>query len=101
MWNLVMFDLPVKTKPQRRNATVFRNMLLDMGFWMVQYSVYVRYTPTGASAAPTIAKIKRNTPEGGEVRIVSITDRQWSTAWRFARMEEAPVEEAPEQLTIF
>ena len=46
MWCLVMFDLPVKTKRQRHAATVFRNMLLDMGYGMVQYSVYVRYTPT-------------------------------------------------------
>ena len=31
MWCLVMFDLPVKTKVERHAATVFRNMLLDMG----------------------------------------------------------------------
>ena len=37
MWCLVMFDLPVKTKRQRHAATVFRNMLLDMGYGMVQY----------------------------------------------------------------
>ena len=29
MWCLVMFDLPVKTRRQRREATEFRNMLLD------------------------------------------------------------------------
>lgn len=34
MWCLVMFDLPVKTKRQRHAATVFRNMLLDMGYGM-------------------------------------------------------------------
>lgn len=37
MWCLVMFDLPVKTKVERHAATVFRNMLLDMGYAMVQF----------------------------------------------------------------
>lgn len=39
MWCLVMFDLPVETKKQRREATRFRNDLLDWGFCMVQLSV--------------------------------------------------------------
>lgn len=43
MWCLVMFDLPVLTKRQRSEATRFRHFLLDEGFWMAQYSVYVRY----------------------------------------------------------
>lgn len=45
MWCMVMFDLPVKTTRQRREAMRFRNLLLDMGYGMVQYSVYARYTP--------------------------------------------------------
>ena len=36
---LVMFDLPVKTKAERRNATQFRNFLVGDGYHMVQYSV--------------------------------------------------------------
>lgn len=39
---LVMFDLPVKTKQQRRQATQFRNFLVRDGFHMVQLSVYAR-----------------------------------------------------------
>lgn len=42
MWCVVMFDLPVGTKKQRREATRFRNLLLDEGYWRAQYSVYVR-----------------------------------------------------------
>ena len=32
---LVFFDLPVKTKPQRRKATQFRNFLIKDGYYMV------------------------------------------------------------------
>ena len=39
---LVMFDLPVKTKAERRSATQFRNFLVGDGYHMVQYSVYAR-----------------------------------------------------------
>ena len=67
MWCLVMFDLPVKTKRQRHAATVFRNMLLDMGYGMVQYSVYVRYTPTQSGNRATVKMIK------GRIQFVSAT----------------------------
>ena len=42
MWLMVFFDLPVKTKEQRRSATQFRNFLLNDGYMMLQYSVYSR-----------------------------------------------------------
>ncbi|CEI80897.1 CRISPR-associated endoribonuclease Cas2 [Oceanobacillus oncorhynchi] len=39
---LLFFDLPVKTKKQRRDYTRFRNYLLDEAFDMMQFSVYCR-----------------------------------------------------------
>src|SRR5690348_18130879 len=42
LWLFVFFDLPVKTKTQRRDATRFRNFLIQEGFDMIQLSVYVR-----------------------------------------------------------
>ena len=32
MWMVVMFDLPVMEKAERKAATQFRNGLLDLGF---------------------------------------------------------------------
>ena len=90
MWCLVMFDLPVKTKRQRHAATVFRNMLLDMGYGMVQYSVYVRYTPTQSGNRATVKMIKDNLPANGLVRILHISDHQWSTAARFSSGKVVP-----------
>ena len=34
---LVFFDIPVKTKREKRIATAFRNFLLKDGYHMVQY----------------------------------------------------------------
>ena len=39
---LVFFDLPVKTKAERRRATRFRKDLIDDGYIMLQLSVYSR-----------------------------------------------------------
>ena len=40
MWVMVVFDLPVLTKLERKRATQFRNDLLDEAFTMMQFSVY-------------------------------------------------------------
>lgn len=101
MWLLVMFDLPVITKKQRKAATNFRNLLLDSGFSMVQYSVYARYRPTGGTDVRVVSGIKANIPAGGKVRLIQITDRQWSSMLRFSNHQEEKDPETPEQLTIF
>ena len=56
MWMMVMFDLPVSTKAERKAATGFRNFLLDEGFEMSQFSVYLRFC---AGAPQVEARIKR------------------------------------------
>lgn len=101
MWSIVMFDLPVLTAKQRREASRFRHLLLDEGFWMAQYSVYVRYSPTMFGEVRRIRAIKAALPDGGEVRVLYVTDREWSTMLCFR--EEAPLapDPAPQQLTIF
>lgn len=43
MWIFVMFDLPVGSKKETREATKFREYLLDEGFEMSQFSVYARF----------------------------------------------------------
>jgi CRISPR-associated endonuclease Cas2 len=52
MWMVVMFDLPVVEKAERKAATGFRNALLDMGFEMSQFSVYMRFCTSPAQVTP-------------------------------------------------
>lgn len=101
MWCVVMFDLPVGTKKQRREATRFRNLLLDEGYWRAQYSVYVRYSPTVAGEARRVGTIKSNLPAGGEVRMLYVTDREWARTLCFRNEAPVEVEEKPQQLMIF
>lgn len=101
MWCIVMFDLPVQTKRQRTEATRFRKFLIDRGFSMLQFSVYNKYWPTGGVDRSTIRAVKDSLPPDGSVRILSITDRQWSSSYRFEGRKPDDPEDYPEQLTIF
>ncbi|WP_151529578.1 MULTISPECIES: CRISPR-associated endonuclease Cas2 [Corynebacterium] len=101
VWCVVMFDLPVKTKNQRREANRFRNRLFDLGFCRAQFSVYVQYFPLAARLSTIVKQVKGELPAGGEVRILSVTDQQWAKAIRFSNHKEQAVEEIPSQLTIF
>jgi len=101
VWCVVMFDLPVQTKTQRREATKFRSMLVDAGYSMIQFSIYGKYSPTLQSNQKIERFIKANLPARGEVRIFHLTDNQWASATRFVSRKKAPNEEAPEQLSLF
>lgn len=77
-WMLVMFDLPVLTKAQRKTATEFRNALLEDGFFMVQFSVYTRACPDVDRLEKHTERLKKIVPEGGNVRVLFLTDAQWT-----------------------
>ncbi|MCS4535310.1 CRISPR-associated endonuclease Cas2 [Corynebacterium sp. HS2168-gen11] len=101
MWCVVMFDLPVATKRERKEATRFRNSLLDLGFARAQFSVYVQYLPLASRLHSIVKTIKYDLPVGGDIRIMCVTDTQWSKTIRFSAQQEVNVEDEPSQLVIF
>ncbi len=46
MWVLVFFDLPTESKRERKLYADFRKKLLQDGFTMFQFSIYVRHCPS-------------------------------------------------------
>jgi CRISPR-associated protein Cas2 len=80
-WLLVMFDLPVLTKAQRKSATRFREDLLQDGFTMVQFSVYTRPCPTQERLEKHGSRLKAYAPEGGNIRVLFLTDYQWARGY--------------------
>ena len=75
---LVFFDLPVKTKAQRRAATRFRIFLLGDGYHMVQYSVYARICGGADSVTVHKNRLYQAVPAHGAVRMLVITEKQYS-----------------------
>ena len=74
---LVFFDLPVKTKQERRKATQFRNFLLKDGFYMIQFSVYARVCNGPDMVELHKQRLKMNIPDEGSIRVLVITEKQY------------------------
>ncbi|KIX89969.1 CRISPR-associated protein Cas2 [Staphylococcus microti] len=74
---LLMFDLPVETKEQRRIYSKFRKRLLEEGFLMMQYSIYIKSVANQDAAKFTVQTIKQFLPKDGHVRALVITEKQY------------------------
>ncbi len=101
MWLLVMFDLPVTTKPERRDATKFRLWLLDEGYEMSQFSIYMRFCVGKEQVDRRIRDIARARPNRGAVHVLSITDRQFANMAVFRGSKRGKGPSAPSQLELF
>lgn len=73
----MFFDLPVKTKTQRREAARFRSFLLNDGYHMLQYSVYARVCNGTGAVEKHRARLKNNLPDNGSIRMLVITEKQY------------------------
>ncbi len=77
MWIFCMFDLPVRTKKEMRMATRFRNALLDRGFSMKQYSIYIKCCSSLQAAKTQCRNLKKVIPDNGSVTFLYVTDKQY------------------------
>jgi CRISPR-associated protein Cas2 len=101
MWLFVMFDLPVVEKAERKAATEFRNLLLDLGFEMSQFSVYMRFC-TGPAQVDTYCKrVEDSLPEGGKVNVIQFTDNQFELIISFNGKRKLPANKTPDQFDLF
>lgn len=101
MWIIAMFDLPVDTKSARRAYTRFRKDLLDDGFTLMQFSVYIRHCASIENAELHAARIGAKVPERGEVRILIITDNQFGRIRVFVGKKRGITSPVPAQLQLF
>jgi CRISPR-associated protein Cas2 len=75
---MIMFDLPVETAKQRRQYRQFRKELINEGFLMIQYSVYVRVCVTKSAATLMENRIKAYLPENGTIQALTLTEKQYN-----------------------
>lgn len=101
MWLMVMFDLPVKTKRDKRNYTRFRKHLLNSGFVKIQYSVYARHCADQQKSDKYKRQLKQIIPSHGHVRFMNITDRQFGKTEVYYGKTEHEVETPAPQLMLF
>jgi CRISPR-associated protein Cas2 len=101
MWVLVFFDLPTETRMERKAATRFRKNLLDDGFGMFQYSIYIRFCASRENADVHTKRTKRALPKKGKVGILQITDKQFGMIELFQGQKEVETEQPVQQLELF
>lgn len=101
VWIFAMFDLPTDTKTARRHYTVFRKNLMKDGFTMLQYSVYARHCASEENADVHFTRVRNFLPPDGEVRLVTITDKQFGRMETFFGKMRKPTPAQPQQLELF
>jgi CRISPR-associated protein Cas2 len=101
MWIIVMFDLPVVEKKERKQATNFRNALLDMGFEMSQFSVYMRFCTSQTQIDTYCRKVEQHLPIGGKVNVLQFTDKQYERIITFRGKSKQANKKSPDQFDLF
>jgi CRISPR-associated protein Cas2 len=101
MWLVTMFDLPVDTKAARRAYTVFRTKLLKDGFAKMQFSVYIRHCASEENADVHLNRVEQAVPADGEIRVLTITDKQFERMRVFWGKKRRQPEQPPAQLELF
>lgn len=101
VWLIVLFDLPTKTKKDRKRYAEFRKSLLKDGFRKMQFSVYIRSCPSEENAEVHIRRVKAALPPMGEVRILRITDKQFARMQVFYGKIKREPEKVARQLEFF
>ena len=101
MWTLAMFDLPVMTPEQRHDYAQFRKGLLSLGYTRLQYSVYARYLGTDERTRHMYRAIEAMLPPEGQVRLLTVTGKQFENQLIFEKTRRKPPEDEPGQLELF
>ena len=101
MWVVIMFDLPVVEKAERKAATDFRNTLLDMGFEMAQFSVYMRFCTSQAQIDTYCRRVEDALPNGGKVNILTFTDKQYERIITYQGKAKQAPKKSPDQYDLF
>jgi CRISPR-associated protein Cas2 len=101
MWVLVLFDLPTETRAERKAAGVFRKKLLEDGFTMFQFSIYMRFCTTIDNAKVHTKRVKSLLPKYGKVGILTVTDKQFGLMELFHGTKRVDPEPTCQQLEFF
>lgn len=101
MWVIAMFDLPTLTPQDRRAYARFRKDLIEDGFNMMQYSVYCRHCASIENAEVHTKRMGEKVPAAGEVRFMTITDKQFGRIRVYVGKKRQSTPPSPSQMELF
>lgn len=101
MWIFVFFDMPTETKKQKKAYSDFRKKLLNDGFDMFQFSIYLRHCASAENCEVHIARVKSFLPPDGTIGILSVTDKQFGNMMLFHGKKRESLNPPVQQLELF
>ena len=101
MWLMVLFDLPTETKKDIKEYTKFRKRLIQDGFTMFQFSIYVRHCASRENADVHLRRVRALLPQYGQVGCLTITDRQFADIELYICKKEVQPNAPGQQLELF
>ena len=74
---ILVYDLPVIEESDKRIYSRFHTNIIKLGFYMLQYSIYVKVINNDTSLKQYISKVEKIIPEKGNIIIIKITEKQY------------------------
>lgn len=97
---ILFFDLPVLKERQRAAYSRFVKNLKKQGFYMMQYSIYVKLNMDERSAQSSINQVKEILPKEGYVSVMMITEKQFASIQFLLGEPETDVVCSDERLVV-
>jgi CRISPR-associated protein Cas2 len=101
LWILIFFDLPTETQQERKAAARFRKKIMEDGFAMFQFSIYIRHCSSRENMEVHIKRVKKLLPEKGHVGMLTVTDKQFGAMEIFHGPKLVARPDIPQQLEMF
>ncbi len=74
---ILLYDLPVKNEDDRKIYNYFHTNIIKLGFYMLQYSIYIKVINNDTSLKQYLYKIEKIIPKKGNIIIMKITEKQY------------------------
>ena len=83
---ILLFDLPATEEDDLRSYRIFVRQLKKIGFYMLQYSVYVKSLTNASDFDKVGVKVINILPKIGNIIILKLTEKQYNdidlSKWR-------------------
>lgn len=76
---ILFFDLPVVSDRDKRAYTHFLKALKRQGFYMLQYSVYIKLNMDQRAAESSVKQVKEILPKDGYIAVLMVTEKQFAS----------------------
>ncbi len=98
---MVSFDLPSRSKVQRRDATRFGRGLIDFGYIRIHETLFVRYLPPRSRLATEVNRVTAQLPPHGVIFVADVSDSSMQRSMHV--VDELPqiAPNVPEMLIVY